>query len=733
VSAEGAERALPFATLRQALVAHAQAASSQIWSDFNIHDPGVTMLEQTAFALSELAFRANVPIRDLLTGEDGAIDLVGLGLGPAAQVLSAAPVSLVGIKARLAVLPQVANVDLDCDATGRVTARIVPQDATDGTDALIAVKAGFAALRPLCTHLVEARICTPRPVRLQGDLIASGTTAPEDVVAAIWMWVNLSLRGVRLDPEALGPSGVSDPDARVVSTTTTVRSGVFAALRGIEGLRELLELNLVGMDDTPYPDFRIDDPDSYLELGKADWARDFAIEQNGARIALDPARADRAVARLRTRLHAYLWSGQNGHDGVHPPVSVPETLLGRPRHFDYVSVNATLPMAYRQPPKSAAALQVAGYRALIDTLLGAMTADLAQLPRMLSGNPATAMRHQPHIPKIAQDEGLISDTKAWAEVFARHEPSAKTIGRMFDFLLAIQGEEMPAEGQAELDRDVVHAQRPHAGLHRRARLLKALPALNARRATGPDGLDPGGVLGHLLCLIDMNAQAPGVVANALAEAGLRLDAAARGGRIARSDVQAPQSLADLIVPERDVPAAPVQQLAAVPFCEDGALGPALLHAAALSENWLICPTKTGWRLLVETQQDGSVFDAGCHRDRETAIAQANALRGLFAALNRACEGAWLIEDVLLCGPNDGLRPYCATLVLPGWSLRCASRSFRLFVEQALARISPAYCQIRPLWMEPEEFAEFARLHALLAVEPDAGETLRAVLYQGPRS
>ena len=43
-----------------------QTLSGDIWTDYNPHDPGVTILEQLCFALTDLGYRTNFKIQDLL-------------------------------------------------------------------------------------------------------------------------------------------------------------------------------------------------------------------------------------------------------------------------------------------------------------------------------------------------------------------------------------------------------------------------------------------------------------------------------------------------------------------------------------------------------------------------------------------------------------------------------------------------------------------------------------------
>jgi uncharacterized protein len=62
----------PLAMDRQQLyelgLKHVQRLSSQIWTDYNLHDPGVTTLELLCYALTDLSYRASLPIEDLLAG-----------------------------------------------------------------------------------------------------------------------------------------------------------------------------------------------------------------------------------------------------------------------------------------------------------------------------------------------------------------------------------------------------------------------------------------------------------------------------------------------------------------------------------------------------------------------------------------------------------------------------------------------------------------------------------------
>lgn len=48
---------------------HVRRLSRKLWTDHNIHDPGITTLELLCYALTDLAYRAKFPIQDLLATE----------------------------------------------------------------------------------------------------------------------------------------------------------------------------------------------------------------------------------------------------------------------------------------------------------------------------------------------------------------------------------------------------------------------------------------------------------------------------------------------------------------------------------------------------------------------------------------------------------------------------------------------------------------------------------------
>ena len=80
--------ALDYDRLRQEGLKHIEQLASDLWTDYNAHDPGITILEALCYAITELGYRSTFEMKHLL---HGATDQV---LYPARQILTNHPFTL---------------------------------------------------------------------------------------------------------------------------------------------------------------------------------------------------------------------------------------------------------------------------------------------------------------------------------------------------------------------------------------------------------------------------------------------------------------------------------------------------------------------------------------------------------------------------------------------------------------------------------------------------------------
>ncbi len=86
-----------------------QELANKVWNDYNIHDPGINTLEILCYALTDLSYRANLPIEDLLATESGDITDQYSPFFSAAKILPNRPLTVLDYRKLLIDIPGVKN------------------------------------------------------------------------------------------------------------------------------------------------------------------------------------------------------------------------------------------------------------------------------------------------------------------------------------------------------------------------------------------------------------------------------------------------------------------------------------------------------------------------------------------------------------------------------------------------------------------------------------------------
>ena len=103
----------PLAMNRQQLfkigLKYIQHLSNKIWTDYNIHDPGITTLELLCYALTDLSYRASFPIEDLLASKNNNAEEMRKQFFTARQILPNRPLTLLDYRKLLIDIEGVKN------------------------------------------------------------------------------------------------------------------------------------------------------------------------------------------------------------------------------------------------------------------------------------------------------------------------------------------------------------------------------------------------------------------------------------------------------------------------------------------------------------------------------------------------------------------------------------------------------------------------------------------------
>lgn len=277
-----ADRALGFERLLAQGLRQLQQLSGKVWTDHNLHDPGITVLEQLCFALTEMGYRAELPIADHLAGPDGRIDFGALALHPPEEVLPCRATTLEDYRRsfldRVSGLEEAQLRPSEASAwagvyrlrlKGAGGASFAP-DAWDeqalGRSQAHAVWRAYRAQRNLCEDLdPDCDLVTSRLHDLVADIEIQGQRDAAEIVADVYhraaRWIDrgprllpradLLARGRTMDQVYDGPAAlvgfVQDPGTDDPGSLRLYLADLVNELRGIEGIKEVHDLALVAI------------------------------------------------------------------------------------------------------------------------------------------------------------------------------------------------------------------------------------------------------------------------------------------------------------------------------------------------------------------------------------------------------------------------------------------------------------------------------------------------------
>ena len=104
-----ADPALDWGKLYALGLSHVQQLASRIWTDYNVHDPGITTLELLCYTLTDLSYRAAFPVEDLLASETGNAEEMKKQFFTPRQILPSRPLTLLDYRKLIIDLKGVKN------------------------------------------------------------------------------------------------------------------------------------------------------------------------------------------------------------------------------------------------------------------------------------------------------------------------------------------------------------------------------------------------------------------------------------------------------------------------------------------------------------------------------------------------------------------------------------------------------------------------------------------------
>ncbi|WP_085315868.1 hypothetical protein [Derxia lacustris] len=757
----------------------AQALSGGVWTDYNAHDPGLTLLEQLCFALTEVIYRNDFPVADHLAASDGRLDADLLALPPPARALPCRATTADDYRRLL--LDRIDELDdampAQAGSTPGLWTLALRASRVEAASLSGRARAVWLGQRNLGEDLDPAvATVAERDCELVGEIEIGGARDPVEIAADIHascaryiadrpqrhrhdelIAAGASVEDVFTGPDT--PNGVFDTGAALTAKSLYV-GDLRQLVADIDGVREVLSLALQPPPDAdgqparpvtgslPWRDvgwalrLRAPDRPGFPELPR------LALLRRGRRVDIDPAAFAARFHDQRTAIFA-LREAVTGD-----MADLAELPRGRHRQLDrHRSIALDLPEVYgvgrRGLPHSAdaerraAALQLKAYLALFDQILANGLAHLQQARRLFSTGldagigAGWRLLDDDALPGIDAlwrnpperiERGVYLDSDRWAD--RKH--------RALDHLLALHGESLTQNTQRQFLGHLWPAGQEQALLRNKADYLIAILTLGRDRAAGFDYSRPSWGRSDNGCSLARRV-------------GLLLGFEWSGSRPLATEVMHWRAHFARMAPD----AAPaggegMRLLARLLGGRADLLDDALLGAACHERNFSLRARNDGQTLLLALDEAGTApRELGRFDSAAEAWRAARALRGLALHLARRAEGLHLVEHLLLrplgrtdfhrraLGTDDGaafdaaLADFCAarvSLVLPAWGPRCGDPLFRHHLADLVREHAPAHLLVEPVWLDSATLGAFetdyekwlADRVALAAADPASG-------------
>lgn len=189
--------AYDYDALKKKGIEYVQRLTGGFWTDYNEHDPGVTILEQLVYAMTDLAYRTGLPIQDLLFDINPENKIF---FNPA-EILTVDPITLLDYrKAMIDELPEVKNIWLDVIGKDFTTlkglyniivdAQESPKNETEAMLFKEKVRTIFGKYRTICEDIENVILQKPIQITINASIELNETAEPEQILAEMFFKIN---------------------------------------------------------------------------------------------------------------------------------------------------------------------------------------------------------------------------------------------------------------------------------------------------------------------------------------------------------------------------------------------------------------------------------------------------------------------------------------------------------------------------------------------------------------
>lgn len=703
-----------YARLQRQTLKKVQRLSGKVWTDYNVHDPGVTLADIANYTLAEMDYKLSFSLANYLTAEDGIFNPERFGLFLPNEVYTTAPVTAEDYrKLFFAHVPGLDNVWVECDAvTGSYTIKIVlpPFGENDENTLMKQIKAVYNSHRNLCEHLREIIVVQPEELEFHAEFeIEPGKDASVVLAKIYWTILHYLSGAVNIStPKEQIASGMSSEDEllRIVPE------------KWLEGSEDAVRVIIPRQQNTEYELYKklwqVEGIQSFstcylMKDGEplTDFSGGFSLKipkkEKELKVHIRCGRSTEKVEirRFREYLKAFYYtglrtreqkSGQKEYDW-----GVPESTYRD--IFFHTPIAGEFPACYRLSPNREIPTSFEAYLKLYDKVIVDGLKEVEDLPCLLSL--------------------LAKDFVTLMEKSDRKRDILALKSRYLDFLDQLYGVE---SHPAWLSEQNSYGETEEGTLLRRMNFLRHIADLTKNRARARNIIVSGGegnaptVKEWFCLLLGINGSDEHTVSNVLPSYNLqliekkpdkplldRIDSLLIDERILEPDNVMEVDYEELSADEAEKRKEYNRMRQELPIFNENRISGDLFRGGTRLDNYKIVKAgKDEYMLVFQNQERSGWTNLGRADSWERLNTLANILRRTLCDLNRECETIYVVEPVL----TDSERPFRLLVVLPIWTQRFHTPRFREKCGELLRTIIPAHLTGNIYWLDEGAMRKF---------------------------
>lgn len=734
IEQETAEDAL-YSQLQEHTLDELQRLSGKVWTDFNVHDPGVTVADAANYVLTEADYKFGFDLPDYLADKEGNIDFENYGLFSPEEVYTTAPVTAEDYrKLLIAHFPTLENIQVEADkSTGDYHVRLVESPFREDKENIEKeIRCFYHAHRNLCENIGNVTVVRPAQLVLEAELeIEVGCNATDILAEMYWTVIQYLAGSIEIAfPEERLTSGLS-PEQWMEGTTEGVRVTIpeqadtehelylkFFKIKGIKSFKTCY----LKEDGKIRTDFK----SGYsLAIPRADKDLHVYITVGQLGVPIDMARFVEELQALYYTRGTSLRM-ERPVTGKQVEKSPLPTAVYRDIYSHY-PIGMDLPGCYLThlsekqrslPINDREFREFDAYLALYDLLIERGLKEVKEMTSLLSIGEETKLLSEMEVlaPEIAK---LRKRNDRYRDVFALKN-------KYLDFLDGLYGVDSNPAWMEELN---CYGETEDEQLLRRITFLRHAAELTKNRAGARNICQGGGeenvptVKKYFCYLLGMNRDEDISVGNVLPSHNLALFGEDPRGERTRNRLNA------VLIDEKmldDTNIEPVEltlpwddkevklqqytllrnELAV--FNSNVISGGFFRGGIRLDNYKLVKADEKEYLLVFWNEEEKQWMNLERSSDKAQLNELANTLRRYLRELNRLCETVYVVEHNLLLAPE----PFTVSFVFPTWTARFKSPRFRDICGRLVRSLIPPHLKAKLFWLDIPEMQTFEKNYRL---------------------